>query len=520
MGATGTTPGDLGLPEAFSSWREGQWEAICAAFRSKAYAFLLDAPTGIGKTIIGAGLQKMMDRKAVYCCVTKSLQEQFLRDFPYAKLLKGRSNYPCLKYKNLFPQVTAEHCTHNSPLPCELADRCPYMVAKREALRAPLAVLNTSYFLSEANWVGGFSEIPLLILDEVDTVENQLMSFVSVVITKRQLDSLKVNPPKYKTKFEAWVDWARPVLKKLKAELMSLEAARDDAWFMENISTLRRTKSLERLVSKLQFFVKEVNDTWVWYPGEDRWEFKPVWIGSYGPLYLWKHALRVLGMSGTILNPSQLSRNIGLNLAGRTYIYHRLRSPFPKEHRPIYYKPVANLTYKTMKQELPKVGREVQAILDKHPDDHILVHTVSYATRNYLMSTLTPKSRLTTHNRQDAAQKLLEFKSSPEPLVMLSPAMDRGVDLPDNDCRVVVVAKIPYPSLGDPQVKKRVYASKDGNLWFAHRTACSLIQMCGRAVRSKNDHAETYILDKNFERLYDDYKGLFPSWWREALVEL
>jgi len=28
------------------------------------------------------------------------------------------------------------------------------------------------------------------------------------------------------------------------------------------------------------------------------------------------------------------------------------------------------------------------------------------------------------------------------------------------------------------------------------------------------------ILDKNFERLYNDYKGLFPTWYREALVEV
>jgi len=43
---------------------------------------------------------------------TKQLQEQILAEFPQAKTMKGRNNYPCLKHEKEFPEYTAEDCTH------------------------------------------------------------------------------------------------------------------------------------------------------------------------------------------------------------------------------------------------------------------------------------------------------------------------------------------------------------------------------------------------------------------------
>lgn len=509
------TPPDLELPEKFAEWRPGQLEISAKIAGSPKYAYLLDAPTGTGKSLIGAAVQRIVSKSVIYLCTTKQLQDQLLADFPYAKTLKGRNNYPCVPHLRDFPTITAEDCTHSQAKPCSDQNECPYIVAKRAAIRAPLAILNTSYFLHEANFVGGFSGRDLIIVDEFDTLEGQLMNFIEVLITKRQLDSLNLSPPRYKTKFEAWVDWANGAIAGVTRQLLEVKRELDNPWSPLDYKLMRKDRQLSRLLAKLRFFVKEVDQNWVWYPSDDRWSFKPVWIGKYAPKYFWDHSTRILGMSATILDARQVCANVGL--LEKTHDYKILPSPFPKENRPVYYEPCASVTNKLMNVALPKLAKSINAILVKHPNDKILIHTVSYKVKNYLVEHL-PRGRVIAHAAADRADVLERFKKSQMPLVMLSPSMDRGVDLPDEQCRVVVIAKMPYPDLGDPQVNKRVYASRDGNRWYAHKTVSSIVQMAGRGVRSKDDYAITYVLDEQFGKVYNENRSMFPPWFKEAVV--
>jgi Rad3-related DNA helicase len=512
-------PIDLNLPPKFRDWRPHQERAVGNITRSRRYAFLLDAPTGTGKTVVGAAVQRLLGRNAVYVCRTKQLQDQVLQDFPYARVLKGRSNYPCARYPKLFPEVTAELCTHDEARnPCTRISECEYKIAKRVALRAPLAVLNMAYFLAEANYVGGF-ETPLLIADEVDSLEDEVLGFVELVVTKRQIERLGLEPPRYKTKFEAWLEWFEQAKGVVLRELLALEDTVSDEWGTEDFRLLRRRKELESFYRKLNFAADEVDGSWVWYPEESKWTFKPVWISRYAPSVVWKHADRVLGMSATILSPGQLAKNLGLGRDGREFDYLSLPSLFPVENRPVYYRPVASLSHKTMEQELPRLAAGVDRILRDHPSEKVLIHTTSYRVRDYLVQNLPYRDRFLTHSDADRARKLEEFKASGEPLVLVSPSMDRGVDLPEEDCRVVIIAKCPFPSLADPQVSRRLYGSKDGKRWYAHKTASTIIQMTGRAVRSPEDHAVSYILDAQFERFLGENRDLFPRWWLEALKE-
>ena len=511
-------PSDLGLPEKFAEWRPNQIEVAAKINASRKYAYLLDSPTGTGKSIIAAAVQKLSGHKMRYLTTTKQLQDQLLKDFPYAATLKGRSNYICQKYPSMFPNISAEHCTHKSPNDCEHVDRCHYLNAKARALGAPLAVLNVSYFLHEVNYVGTFSGSDLLMLDEFDTTEDQLMSFVEVAVTRKQLDKIGLPPPKYKTKFESWVEWANSAVKILAKEINGLRLEQEHAWATTDFALMKRLKTLERLYGKLSFFVKEVDNTWVWYPGDDRWVFKPVWIARYSNSVLWKHAKKVIGMSATILDPMQVASNTGLFQKTKGIFDHiALPSPFPKENRPIYYEPCANVVSRCMNVALPKLAAAITRIMEKHPDEKILLHTVSYKVRNYLLEHL-PKGRTVTHSTADRNIVLTAFKNSDKPLVLLSPSMDRGVDLPKEECRVVVIAKCPYLDISDPQISRRVYGSKDGSRWYSHKTISTIVQMAGRGVRSADDHASTYILDEQFGRLVTEHRGLFPAWFLEAIV--
>jgi len=54
--------------------------------------------------------------------------------------------------------------------------------------------------------------------------------------------------------------------------------------------------------------------------------------------------------------------------------------------------------------------------------------------------------------------------------------------------------------------------------WYAMQTASSVIQACGRIVRDMSDHGVTYILDSDFNFLFDRYGYMFPKWFQSAMV--
>jgi len=121
------SPAELGLPARFPDWRPGQAEIIEEISSSGSKFFLLDAPTGTGKSVIGIASYlkrrdafRVMERfndeepkkhRCVYVTKTKQLQDQILREFPDARSMKGRGNYPCLKHPDKFPEYTAEQCS-------------------------------------------------------------------------------------------------------------------------------------------------------------------------------------------------------------------------------------------------------------------------------------------------------------------------------------------------------------------------------------------------------------------------
>ena len=85
------------LPEWVESFRPDQLVAtskIESMFQGGARVVFLDAPTGNGKTLVADMVRRRLNTKAAYLCTTKTLQHQFVRDFPYSHLIQGRDNYP------------------------------------------------------------------------------------------------------------------------------------------------------------------------------------------------------------------------------------------------------------------------------------------------------------------------------------------------------------------------------------------------------------------------------------------
>jgi hypothetical protein len=87
---------------------------------------------------------------------------------------------------------------------------------------------------------------------------------------------------------------------------------------------------------------------------------------------------------------------------------------------------------------------------------------------------------------------------------------DRGIDLPDDQCRSIILLKYPYPDTEDIvfKVMRKLYG--ENKFWKYMRDIAdrNLIQQCGRAVRNKNDWCEIYSPDlRCIARIPQIWKG-------------
>lgn len=530
------TPQELKLPRKFKTWRLGQGEIIEKITQAPEKIFLLDAPVGTGKTVIGIAVHQSRvlskagrevlarlsgksegeyEHRCIFVTRTKQLQNQLLEEFQGARTMVGRNNYPCLKHEENFPEYTAEDCTGD----CDQESKCPYYVEKRLALKAPLAVLNTSYFLAEANGPGMFSGANLLIIDECDQLENELLNYIQLRVTTKQLGRLGLEPPTDPHSLQGWLAWSDSVSFKINEYISGLGSQLnlidENNWTDIEITMHKQANRLRNFRDKLATFVHEVNDTWIFSEEKDKeeivWVFKPVTVSAYAERYIWCHAKKFLIMSGTILDPEIMVNDLGIE----DWAYDRTSCPFPLVNRPIYYIPKVNLTHKNMNIELPRLARSVKEIIDHYPNDKVLVHTTSFAIQQYLKNNLNSQ-RIISHTTQDRNEMLKLFKAYTEPLVMLSPSFDRGVSLDDDFCRCIVICKVPYPSLVDPQVKARM-KMPGGERWYLLKATQTIMQMSGRAVRNMDDWAHCYILDKQFGSLFSQMERYIPQWWKASI---
>lgn len=523
------------LPSWFSSYRDHQVTAIDEVMEAFRYSdvVVLDAPTGAGKTLIAETVRQRLQLPAIYTCSTKSLQDQFIKDYPYGRVLKGRSNYPTELYPHKFnlswQSLSCEDCTKNytggSCKWCSSPELCPYEVAKSKALDSELMVVNTSYLLAEANHIGHLSRRnnpeyggpQLIIADECDLLDEAVTGFVKVEVSARSVKELGIGTPRKVTVPASWLEWLdeiRPVVEARAKE------ARNQARANPDKRTVSRANYLSRLQKQIGALRQGVEaGGWVYTGSKERVEFKPVWADGVAKEALWRHGKKWLLMSATVISAGQLLSELGWEMSSS---FVNVQSTFPVGNRPIYVRPVANMIAKEKDVEWPKLVPEIQRILADHPGERVLIHTHSYELAEYLHRNARDQGDnrplLTYSSAGERAGKLEAYLDQPGS-VLFAPSLDRGIDLPGDACRVQVVAKVPFAYLGDRQIQGRLYGGgRQGQTWYTCDAIRTLVQMCGRGVRSETDTCTTYILDKQFEsKLWGFNRGLFPQWWRDAL---
>ncbi len=501
-----------------SEFREYQKDAIEYILGSKKKIIVACLPTGAGKSLIGTVAAGVMGG-GTYLVHSRALQVQLQEDFMELPILWGRGNYKCLRSQF---KVTCGECSHSACNPCaNKASRCEYVIAKRIAINSPVRILNYEYWITEANYVGGFGNESLVIIDEADALENVMAKFVGLEFTEGMLKNLRMKPPRYKTTssskaLDDWKEWAKVAGGKVSIMITSLEKELQD--LDPDPELIRRKERLTGIKRKLLMFIDCVDSSWLYdertWDGKTTISFKPTWITrELAERYVWGHGEKFVLMSATFPPLPVMAKTLGLNMGDIEY--REFPSTFPPEHRQVVLNPVANLVWKDMEVESGKVVQEIRVLLEAHKNEKGLIHTVSYKLTSLVMGIGDP--RLVTHNGSNKIMAVEEFKQSTEPLVMVSPSSERGISLDGEMCRWVVWVKCPYLSLADKLVSARIYKSPVGGLWYRANALMAVVQGSGRAVRSIDDHSVTYILDAQIVKLLTENPSLAPMWFREAV---
>lgn len=508
--------------DKFDSWRKYQSTAVEKLANANKKFLLLDSPTGSGKSLIGMSIASAVGGRCYYLVGTKNLQEQLIRDFNCLALLKGRRNFDCL-----VRDVTCDQCVYGfAKKECPQRCECPYYVHKNKAAESNFVVWNYAMFLTNQTFNGDFPKADLIICDEAHLLESAIMSFVQISFDHDFFNDLGLGFPGKDEEEHIFdrINKAWEIANKrysTTAGQLQMKLFNDEE---PSKIDLKECRDLEAKIGKMRFFRSVYDkDTWVkdYYRNQYDYEndylvFKPLKVDKFSE-YIFSWADKVLLMSATLPNTGILCSSLGIKPSETARL--DIPSTFKRENRPIIFKPIGRMSYpnweSTMERVLKYLGGYCQSHLDKK--EKIFIHTANYNITSALLNATEwcLHYDVFSHETADTRDETLaSFKSAEPPAIMVTPSMESGVDLPGDLCRVQFILKVPYLSLGDIQVQKRMEIDRD---WYIASTVNRLVQASGRIVRSEDDWGKTYILDECFADLIKYYKKFFPNWFLEAV---
>ena len=524
----------------FNKPRPHQLETISEIFDAinKGYNYIvLEAGTGTGKSAIAATLARIYE-DAYILTITKQLQNQYLDDFKDYNfaLVKGRKNFKCLTYANEKIDETCDYgkcileaySCDNRVTMFDYNDKgkeqsCPYHYQKAVGLNSKVVISNYDYMFLELHNPGGFQKRELMIFDEAHNLESKLMDLISLEFTRKDLkEEVGINLSKDVildleiNGYKSWIFFVDKIKKSYQKQLKESKEA------LDNRKVFTLSKKIENLKQKIKDFSKFIKyikvDPHNWIVDYDKrsqtLSFKPIKVDKYAKDSILRYGDKCIFLSGTILNYSKFAKWLGIE-EDEIYAIRR-KSPFDIGRNPIKTYSGLNMAYKYLPKSSKKSIPIIKEILEKHKNDKGIIHTVSYRCKEFLKKELDDK-RLIDHNNRNREKILNKFKKSKKPLVLISPSMNQGVDLPGDLCRFQIIYKIPYPRIKDKQTEFR---RKDDPFWFQYKTAITLVQTYGRGMRSEDDYCKTYFIDSRLDyylKVDNARHYLIPDYFKDAI---
>lgn len=520
---------------------------------------VLSAPTGTGKSIIGAIVAEVLheikhpgQKEGASFLLTasnalaKQYHETFVdednpRDLTF-HMVKGAGNYVCEALSDGPDIQTAEACAiilfNKSGMDNVIqtfCNKCEYQWVKTAKAKARHLITNYSYYFVDRM----YASIPmpprtLCVFDEAHLLNDLFTEHNSIYFSENRLrksmdevsESLKLGNTDVFKNFkliltdliDGKIDQQNyKQYAKLLLDTYTLIAERAKEEADKNIRAQSTYLKLSKMAKKYFNLGCKIDDLFIFdYPHVFEYKAKNIKAGqnecevSIKPIFIsdmfeaLENAEFNLLMSATITE-SYAKRT--MSLSGKTK-HLRLKPTFPTENkRVVFYKPLA-LNYNTMKDSavVTKLCANTYEIVKHHTDlsergiilapSFIIVQSIAQT-----LKTMGVRTKIFEHERgQKLADVLEAFKAyRGGPAVILTPSGFEGIDLPGDLSRFQILVKAPFGSLGDQRMKVILNSYPD---IYALQTLMKITQGAGRSVRSTTDFATTYCLDTGIQRLW------------------
>lgn len=518
----------------------------------------IEMPTGGGKSLLCVSVADTVRNEGGAYMITaqKALQDQYQNEWPAPQMeaLKGRSNYRCThpmaddgmdaahgvckaKGKGILRDCVDEGFDEpgigtllqravSLSLP-SCAQKCHYWNQLQKCSDSKLTLFNFSSFLFQRR-IGRFQKRALLVIDECHSIEGQLMNFVTLELSEWALSIINVRIRQNITSKADFVEWLRneDVARKIDKALQDCEEGSEDT--PEDL-TKEESDALKELQGKIANFLQYLDQTeWILETvdyksrrGDPSRKIvaRPLYVKAFAQDLLFRHADRVLVMSATILDHKIWAENLGINLDELEHI--QTPCDFAPENRPCFLEFAGNMGRKHFSEEMnprnptkPKFVAKVKQLLARHEGQRGVIHCHSFELLNVLRNEVASPRFLYADQFNKDKQEMIRAHASKPDSVIVDPAVAEGFDFKDALARFQVIAKIPWPSLGDKLIKER--AARDDR-FFGWLTALKTVQSYGRICRSSSDWGTTYLIDQGWEFFYAKHGSMIPRWMKDAL---
>lgn len=499
---------------------------------------ILEAETGTGKSAIATTLANMYDDSYILT-MTKQLQEQYLDDFSDMLVeIKGKSNYPCNYRGNCDFCIKDEYGLRK-------CDDCAFKMALNRAKKSENVITNYDflYYMGVANKLLDSRE--LLILDEAHNLERKMLALSSnnlnreYISTKFGVDVFSpimdgsMSMSRIKLNKDYWIDFCDNLVAKCSERIKEIDGERSDVQvtldeFESNPSRFSNTDFIEkqRLEMDVTAFNEistglELDDLIIDLPDEKQIksnnmdisaQFKPYSVSDETRELLDLGKIRIF-LTGTLGNMNKFCKWNNIDPKTAYYIYEK--SPFDVEKRPIYIDFVGKMSGKT--RNVPnwkndKAILKIKEIIDRYPSQKGVIHTSSNEQAFWIKDNLKDYP-IVFVGGEDRNEVLKDFADSEKRVILIGASIKDGVDFKGDLCRFQIIFKVPYPQLND-QVRYRKSLDKS---WYFYQAVMALMQAYGRGIRDKDDYCDMYIIDSDFEKLFDYNKSFFNEYFIEAI---
>lgn len=510
------SPREVGMPDKFTAWRPRQDEAIFRVAESSKRFVVNCAPTGQGKSLTYMAAAHLTGLRTIILTSTKGLQSQLFTDFQTIGLkdVKGMSNYPC---RHLIDEEKSA-VLHGEGTPmCDIGPclggykckyrygSCDYYNAASVGRHSKLVVTNYAYWLHGQSQrvtlredgtpgdIGGLGAFDVLVLDEAHDAPEELSSFLSSQITKNQTDKMEIEWPQDREDWDHWREWAKEVVSAATTRILQLQP------LIEANEATRKELKENREMSRIALELGRVAGSqgeWVHHMSRrgDRGyltlQFDPVWPGEFAERDLFRGVEKIVLTSATV-RPKTLDL---LGVPHDQVDFVEYPSTFPVERRPVIWSPTVRVDNRAGSDVMRIWVAKIDAIIRGRLDRKGIIHTVSYARRDFLLRHSEFASRMVTHETKTTLSVVAEFKKMPPSsgAILVSPSLSTGYDFPYDECRYQIVGKVPFPDSRDKIVKARTARDKEYGLYITMQT---LQQMAGRGMRAEDDFCETFLID-------------------------